>query len=110
MVAIGGVATLLALGVLPYEDALDVLSNPAPWTIAAMFLVMGALVRTGSLEVVTSYAQSGAQKRPKLAMAGIGALVVVASAFMNNTPRGRGDAADLRAAVRRFSASRRPSC
>ncbi|ETX16158.1 dATP pyrophosphohydrolase [Roseivivax halodurans JCM 10272] len=86
VVAIGGVATLLALGVLPYADALEVLSNPAPRTIAAMFLVMGALVRTGSLEVVTSYAQSGAKRHPKLAMAGIGALVVVASAFMNNTP------------------------
>ncbi|WP_306133108.1 SLC13 family permease [Roseivivax marinus] len=86
VVAIGGVAVLLALGVLPYEDALDVLSNPAPWTIATMFLVMGALVRTGALEAFTSYAQSGAQKRPRTAMAGIVVLVVVASAFMNNTP------------------------
>lgn len=45
VVAIGGATLLLALGVLPYADALAVLSNPAPWTIAAMFIVMGALVR-----------------------------------------------------------------
>jgi len=48
VVAIGGVAFLLATGVLPYNDALAVLSNPAPWTIAAMFLVMGALVRSSA--------------------------------------------------------------
>ncbi|MFD1344530.1 SLC13 family permease [Litorisediminicola beolgyonensis] len=86
VVAIGGVAVLLGLGLLPYDAALDVLANPAPWTIAAMFLVMGALVRTGALASVTTYAQAEAQKRPRVAMAGIMALVVVASAFMNNTP------------------------
>ena len=44
VVAIGGVAILLASGVLPYQQALAILANPAPWTIAAMFIVMGALV------------------------------------------------------------------
>ncbi|MHA6325464.1 SLC13 family permease [Roseivivax sp. CAU 1753] len=86
VVAMGGVATLLVLGVLPYDSALAVLSNPAPWTIAAMFIVMGALVRTGALDAFTSYAQSRAEKHPKSAMIGIMAVVVLASAFMNNTP------------------------
>lgn len=35
VVAIGGVAFLLFTGVLPFETALGVFSNPAPWTIAA---------------------------------------------------------------------------
>jgi len=86
VVAIGGVAFLLATGVLPYSDALDVLSNPAPWTIAPMFLVMGALVRTGALAAFTTAAQAGVEKRPRTAMAGILGVVIVASAFMNNTP------------------------
>ena len=86
VVAIGGVAVLLVLGLLPYDDALTVLSNPAPWTIAAMFLVMGALVRTGALEAFTTYAQARAATQPKTTMAGIMLLVLVASAFMNNTP------------------------
>ena len=86
VVAIGGVGFLLASGVLPYNDALTVLSNPAPWTIAAMFLVMGALVRTGALAAFTTAAQSAAEKSPKRAMVGILAVVIVASAFMNNTP------------------------
>ncbi|MBY6116250.1 SLC13 family permease [Mameliella alba] len=84
--AIGGVAVLLLLGVLPYEAALDVLSNPAPWTIAAMFVVMGALVRTGALDAFTGFAQDQVVRRPKQAIAGILLVVVVASAFMNNTP------------------------
>ncbi|WP_323771139.1 SLC13 family permease [Antarctobacter sp.] len=84
--AIGGVAVLLLMGALPYEAALDVLSNPAPWTIAAMFVVMGALVRTGALDAFTGYAQDQVAKRPRQAIAGILMVVVVASAVMNNTP------------------------
>ncbi|MCA0994122.1 SLC13 family permease [Alloyangia pacifica] len=86
VVAIGGTAFLLATGVLPYQDALSVLSNPAPWTIAAMFVVMGALVRTGALDTFATYAQAQVQQRPKKAMAVIMAVVILASAFMNNTP------------------------
>ncbi|SIS68419.1 Di-and tricarboxylate transporter [Roseivivax lentus] len=86
VVAMGGVAALLVLGILPYDSALAVLSNPAPWTIAAMFIVMGALVRTGALDAFTSYAQARAERHPKTAMLGIMAVVVLASAFMNNTP------------------------
>ena len=52
---------MLALGILPYDDARAVLSNPAPWTIAAMFIVMGALVRTGALEWFTQLAEAQAQ-------------------------------------------------
>ena len=84
--AIGGVAFLLAVGVLPYDAALTVLSNPAPWTIAAMFVVMGALVRTGALDALTNLAQAHVAERPRTALAAILAMVVVASAFMNNTP------------------------
>ncbi len=86
VVALGGVSVLLLLGVLPYDAALEVLANPAPWTIAAMFIVMGALVRTGALDAFTSYAQAEVQRRPKVAMAGIMVVVILASAFMNNTP------------------------
>ncbi|WP_370274005.1 SLC13 family permease [Pseudooceanicola nitratireducens] len=85
VVAIGGVAILLFLGLLPYDDALSVLSNPAPWTIAAMFLVMGALVRTGALEAFTQLAESYSS-RPRVAIAALMAFVVLASAIVANTP------------------------
>ena len=84
--AISGVAAMLVLGVLPYSDAVEVLSNPAPWTILAMFIVMGALVRTGALEWFTSMAEARADTNPKVAIFGLMVLVVFASAFVNNTP------------------------
>ncbi|SMP13116.1 SLC13 family permease [Shimia sagamensis] len=86
VVAIGGVAVLLFLGVLPYQAALGVLSNPAPWTIAAMFIVMGALVRTGALSVFTALADGQAQERPQVAISVLLCFVVIASAFVSNTP------------------------
>lgn len=86
VVALGGVAVMLVTGVLPYERGVAVLSNPAPWTIAAMFIVMGALVRTGALDAFTAYAERHTQRNPKLAIAMLLGVVVVASAIMNNTP------------------------
>ncbi len=86
VVAIGGVAVMLVTGILPYQSALAVLSNPAPWTIAAMFIIMGALVRTGALDAFTSIAQKQAQVNPKAAIATLMAFVVLASAVVSNTP------------------------
>lgn len=86
VVAISGAALLLVTGLLPYADAVAVFSNPAPWTIAAMFIVMGGLVRTGALQWFTSAAEARAAKRPVLVMAGLTVFVVVSSAFVSNTP------------------------
>ncbi len=86
VVALAGAASLLALGILPYDDAQAVLSNSAPWTIAAMFIVMGALVRTGALDVLTRMAERYARTHPKSAVVGVILSVMGASAIMNNTP------------------------
>ncbi|WP_238364224.1 SLC13 family permease [Mesobacterium pallidum] len=86
VVAIAGVSLLLILGVLPYEAGLAVLANPAPWTIAAMFIVMGALVRTGALEAFTNLADRYARTRPRLAVAMLLGFVLLASAIVSNTP------------------------
>lgn len=86
VVAIGGVAVMLFLGLLPYDEGLKVLANPAPWTIAAMFLVMGALVRTGALDAFTVLADRMARTNPRAAIGMLMAFVILASAIMNNTP------------------------
>ena len=86
VVAITGAALMLGLGLLPYEDALLVLSNPAPWTIAAMFIIMGALVRTGALEAFTGQADRIAQTNPALAIVLLMTFVVLSSAIVSNTP------------------------
>ena len=84
--ALGGVAVLLVSGVLPYESARMVLANPAPWTIAAMFIVMGALMRTGALTWLTNEAEARAEERPRTTLLMMMAFVVVASAIVSNTP------------------------
>jgi di/tricarboxylate transporter len=86
VVAIVGAALMLVVGILPYETALSVLSNPAPWTIAAMFIIMGALVRTGALDVLTRMAERYAKTHPRAAVSGVIAMVMAGSAVMNNTP------------------------
>ena len=86
VVALTGAAVMLVLGILPYDDAQAVLQNSAPWTIAAMFIVMGALVRTGALDVLTRLAERYAKTHPKTAVVGVIIAVMAASAIMNNTP------------------------
>lgn len=86
VVALTGVAVLLLTGVLPYEAALGVLSNPAPWTIAAMFILMGAMVRTGALDWFTRGAERQAASNPLRAVAALMGFVIIASAFISNTP------------------------
>ncbi|MDH5452520.1 MAG: SLC13 family permease, partial [Paracoccaceae bacterium] len=86
VVAISGAAFFLATGILPYEIALGALKNPAPWTIIAMFLIMGALVRTGALDWLTRTAEAHADHRPVVTLLMLFGFVAIASAFLNNTP------------------------
>ncbi len=86
VVAMAGAAAMLLFGLVPYEDARAVLSNPAPWTILAMFLVMGGLVRTGALDWLTRQAERKVDDRPFVTLSILFLFVAGASAFMNNTP------------------------
>ena len=84
--AIGGAALMLVLGILPVKEATAVLANPAPWTIAMMFLVMGGLVRTGAVEAMVGAVTRHAGDRPKATVVVLIGSIAIASAFMNNTP------------------------
>ena len=86
VVAIGGATLMLILGSLPMESVGSVLSNNAPWTIAAMFIIVGGLVRTGVLETVGQLAARKAEAHPVLTLVTLGLGVTLASAFVNNTP------------------------
>lgn len=85
-VAISGAAVLLATGVLTIDEFLTALSNPAPIAIAAMFIISGALVRTGALDAATQALTRSAVSKPVMTLAGLAVFTLVASAFMNNTP------------------------
>lgn len=86
VVAVVGAAIFLVLGLIDTKDMLGVFSNSAPITIGAMFVLSGALVRTGTLEAAASWITSQATERPKAVIAGFFLATIAASAFMNNTP------------------------
>ena len=64
VIALSGAALFLVTGILPYEAALQVFSNPVPWTIGAMFIVVAALVRTGALDALISAVQNQKMRHP----------------------------------------------
>lgn len=84
--AAAGAAVFLVLGFVPAADAMSVFSNSAPITIAAMFVLTGALVRTGVIEGFASSVLQRSTNRPVLAVAMLLLATIAASAFMNNTP------------------------
>jgi di/tricarboxylate transporter len=84
--AMAGAAVLVAAGVLPTGRLLEVFANPAPWTIAAMFILSGGLVRTGVLASISRLITRHSSERPGMVLALLALTVLAASAFMNNTP------------------------
>ncbi len=86
VVAVTGAVLTMAFGFLPPRELLGVFSNPAPVTIAAMFVLSGALLRTGALEEVSGWVIRRTLRKPRLALVEIGVGTIAASAFMNNTP------------------------
>jgi len=80
------VSVLIVLNIVSVDDLLGVLSNSAPATIAGMFVISAALVRTGALESFATWATAGAQKHPYRSLISFLLAIAVMSAFMNNTP------------------------
>lgn len=87
VVALLAMAALLILGLISVNDALDVFSNAAPITIGAMFVLSAALERTGVIGAVGNWVVQLSKTWSALAAIAILMLVVIVlSAFMNNTP------------------------
>ena len=84
--AIGGAVLMVVLGILPQGAAFAAFSNHAPWTIAALFVIVGALVRTGALDWISQLAMRNVEKQPILTLAVLTLTVLALSAFVNNTP------------------------
>ena len=86
VVAITGAVTMLVLGILPEATAIGIFANPAPWTIAALFVVVGALVRTGALDWLSTQAARHVDRYPRTTLITLTFTVLAMSAFINNTP------------------------
>ena len=77
---------MIIFDVLPSQEFLSILSNPAPWTIMAMFVLSGALVRTGLLNKVGEFISNNTKTRPNMVIVLLAIITIVSSAFINNTP------------------------
>ena len=81
-----GAAVLVGVGIVPSDGVLKVFSNAAPWTIAAMFIVSGGLVRTGLINSFARIISRRAAQNKVLVLFLAGLFVAGTSAFTNNTP------------------------
>ena len=86
VIAILAAVMAVALGLLSPHEMLAVFGNPAPLTIAGMFILSGALARTGALETISGWVIHRTLRRPRLAVVEMIGGTLAASAFMNNTP------------------------
>jgi len=93
LVVFGAVVVLLVLGVVSPDQALSGFSNPAPFTVAALYVVARAVEKTGGLQPLlrallgghgSSASRGEGGGRP--AMARLLLPIAAASAFLNNTP------------------------
>jgi di/tricarboxylate transporter len=86
IVALCAVGLLLVTGILGTGEVLSVFGNPAPITVAAMFVLSAALERTGVIDSLGKQVTRAAGHSPLLAVALMMGGVMALSAFINNTP------------------------
>ncbi|WP_150290102.1 SLC13 family permease [Sphingobium estronivorans] len=86
VVSVVGACAYAVLGLIDEKGLFSVFSNSAPLTVGAMFILSGALVRTGTINRVADLITARAERHPRLAMAELALGTVLLSAFLNNTP------------------------
>lgn len=86
VVAVVGACAFALLGLIDEQSLFSVFSNSAPLTVGAMFVLSGALIRTGVISRVADRIMARAERHPRLALAEVTAGGLLLSAFLNNTP------------------------
>jgi di/tricarboxylate transporter len=86
LIALALFVVLIATGLLPIEKAFTVFANPAPITIAAMFVLSAALVRCGAIDRVVHLLEHAAGWSYFVVVLALVIVVATVSAFVNNTP------------------------
>ena len=86
LIAMTALAALIVTGILTTDRALMVFSNPAPVTVACMFILSAALERTGAIEALAQRFRRIAGKSELRVMFVLMMFGAILSAFVNNTP------------------------
>jgi di/tricarboxylate transporter len=85
VLVLAALAVLMVAGVVSPEEAFAGFSSPAVLTVGALFVVAGALSRTGAMHRA-SRALLGGARHPRQALLRLLSVSSLASAFLNNTP------------------------
>lgn len=86
LVALLIIVALVAGGAITPEQGVQGFSNPATMTVAFMFVLSAALLKTGALQRLAHYLSTTFRYNFRLGMVVMMLLIAVVSAFMNNTP------------------------
>lgn len=76
---------VVALGLIPIERMTDVFKNEAPLAIAALFIIGGALERTGAVDHIGQILRRKLSGNVRVSMFAFSGLAAFFSAWMNNT-------------------------
>lgn len=85
VLAMSTLCLVVALGLVPMDRLAEVFRNEAPLTIAALFIIGGALEETGAVARIGEYLKRHLKGGVRTSMLGISLLTAATSAFMNNT-------------------------
>lgn len=85
VIALTVLCGVVALGLIPVERMTDVFRNEAPLTIAALFIIGGALERTGAVDHIGQVLKKKLSGNLRVSMLAFSALAAFFSAWMNNT-------------------------
>lgn len=86
VVALSLFVVIAVTGLVPSKDAFAVFSNPAPITVAAMFVLSAALIRCGALDYLSGGLEKAAVLPYQVVIFLLVVLVAFVSAWINNTP------------------------
>jgi di/tricarboxylate transporter len=86
LVALLIIASLVLFGIVSPEQGVAGFSNKATITVAFMFVLSAALLKTGALQVVAYRLSNVFRQNFKLGMVLMMVLIALISAFINNTP------------------------
>lgn len=86
LVALSVMLVLILTGVISPQEGVDGFSNKATMTVAFMFVLSAALLKTGALQVMAHRLSSIFRYQFKLGIVLMMVLIAGISAFINNTP------------------------
>ncbi|WP_224995651.1 SLC13 family permease [Cesiribacter sp. SM1] len=86
LVALLIIVALVFSGVISPEEGVAGFSNPATITVAFMFVLSAALMKTGALQVLAYHLSATFKKNYILGISMMMLMVAAISAFINNTP------------------------